>query len=317
MTSGYVCVLTGSKVDKVAYLSSDAYLSWYGLAILEAITKNNLDKYLDGIIEDIRAKYSKDYNPCDGFCLDWIRESKSSRSNGFTRKDYEEYGYIVEAKTGILKVYKVGKLIFTVRPEEREKYLYYFEHYSEIDAFLCYDASKLTYDWRKSPKNAVKEASLTQLKEWVELSSEERDVLDDTHFLLRGSSTENPIYGKSYGTSKMMELVQFFVYKPYLSNKWGIMVQLPFEKAVIRKEFSSEKKAVEEIRNIIRKTDRAAFRKFAELSDKLVNAYKNSHFEELRTLLDELETIYDEQPWFLSESEFSIEKIRKHYSYLF
>ena len=55
MTRGYVCITKGkNEIVNVAYLSSDAYLSWYGLQILKAIENATVNHGINAWVENQR-----------------------------------------------------------------------------------------------------------------------------------------------------------------------------------------------------------------------------------------------------------------------
>ena len=97
MTRGYVCITEGKNVSKVAYLNSDAYLSWYGKKILDAAHDNKINEWIDAQHRDNIASYGKNDDPCEGFQLNWIKPDAQSKNE----KDwsYAGYGYIVKPHT--------------------------------------------------------------------------------------------------------------------------------------------------------------------------------------------------------------------------
>lgn len=143
MTRGYVVITCGKKVKKYGYLNSDAYESWYGKRILQAIIDGNIDRYVDNIIKDNHACYG-DEEPNPEFTLSWIRKDQSNKDWG--KYDFFEYGYLYNENNGVLQVYNLGKLIYKISAEEREKYLYFFTNHQEIVEVCIYDPVMLNYN---------------------------------------------------------------------------------------------------------------------------------------------------------------------------
>lgn len=74
-TRGYACITNGSKIEKVAYLQSDAYLSCYGAEILDAIRYEAVDDWFDSQIKYNHKMYGND-EPDPEFDISFIRKTK-------------------------------------------------------------------------------------------------------------------------------------------------------------------------------------------------------------------------------------------------
>ena len=313
MTRGYAVLANGKEIKKVAYLMSDACLSGYGLKILKALSENKAGEWFDSQISYNHECYV-DSEADKKFTLDWIRPSKRTREEKWKSSYFMEYGYLVNARTGELKVYNYGKLIHTVKRDDYGKYLYYFENNFEIDAVICYDSEKMDYNWNKSLKSHIADASLEELKELRAKADMERNELSDTHLIMPGHSINRPVYGKRYRTSKDRREVMFITEKDRWSRKWSVLIQLPYIRVPIQNGFSSEKKAVECIRKIIRKVGSGKLKRFAEISERVTELYKNNRHSELKEVLDRLQTEWDKNPWYIPGGYFTVEQIRREYS---
>ena len=107
MPSGYFCIVNEKKVEKAVYLNSDAYLSGYGFEILKSIIDSKLKEW----IRETEKYTSRFGTPVQTFSLDWIRKNSNVKIGKY---DFYEYGYIYNSKTGMLKVYNFGKLIYSI-----------------------------------------------------------------------------------------------------------------------------------------------------------------------------------------------------------
>lgn len=311
MTRGYVCVVNGTKIKKVAYLQSDAYLSCYGLKILQAIKDGTIDTWMDKQIAYNHECYGSS-EPSPQFSLLWFRKGKENKD--WDKYDFVEYGYLYNEKDGSLKVYSCGNLVLAVSQEDREKYLYYFQHYSQIDSWLRYDEEKLDENYKKPIKNLVKEASIEMLKEWVEESEKPRLELSDTHCLCAGHTMEYPIYQKLLRMSNDYgKTVKFIVAKDRFSKKWEVMVQLPYCRAVIQRNFSSESKATDFIRSLAKANPQKLMR-MAEICIQIDNAYINNERDTLRGIMRSLDEMWEEEPWYTPNGSFTPQQIKNNYA---
>lgn len=311
MTIGYVCVVNGTKIKKVAYLQSDAYLSCYGLEILQAITNDAINAWMDKQIAYNHECYGRT-EPSPRFSLLWIKRGKENKD--WDRYDFSEYGYLYNEKDGSLKVYSYGDLVLTVREEDREKYLYYFQYSNQIDGWLRYDAEKLDDNYKKSIKKLIKDASIETLKEWVEEAAKPRLELSDVHCLCAGHTMEYPIYQKSLRrTDNYARSVKFIVAKSRFSKKWEVMVQLPYCRAVVQRNFSSESKATDFIRSLAKANPQKLMR-MAEICMQIENAYCNNEYDTLRSIVGSIDEIWEEEPWYTPNGSFTPQQIKNNYA---
>ena len=224
MTRGYVCVVEGRKVAKYAYLNSDAYLSGYGLEILQSVTNGTLDEWLENQIQNNHMMYG-DKEPDPRFSLNWIRKSKETKE--WRDSDYCEYGYIYIPKTGVLKVYNYGKLLCVITPECRDKYLYYFDREVKLLSAICYDDSKLALDFEREKPfiKSIAQMSLHELEKYDELSDNMQDLplLSDIHLLDVWHRADRPAYLKRLSTIAEQSTTELdFVVSKECGNKWDV-----------------------------------------------------------------------------------------------
>lgn len=305
MTRGYFCIVNGKKVEKAVYLNSDAYISYYGFKILTAIIDNKIKEWTRET-EEYTSQFG---TPVSAFSLDWIRKNPNVKMDKY---DFYEYGYIYNLKTGMLKVYNYGKLIYSIPENEREKYLYFFKYAEEIEPYLCYNPEKMDYNYNKPLKSIIANASIDELKEYVEKGNVPRMKLSNYHSIVAGHSTEAPHYLKKFTVSnKPLRSANFIVAKPYVRSTWEILIQLPYIRSYVATGFPTEAAAVKRLRAIISDNKERLIR-YMDISDMYINwqHQKNTDLESVFAMLDEE---WKKAPWYTFGSSFSVSTIKANY----
>ena len=263
MTRGYACIINDKEIKRVAYLPSDAYLSGYGLEILKKIIAGKLDEWFT-----TQIKYNQEVyigtEPDPKFQLNWIKKDKESRS--YDDWNYSEYGYIFDEKTGVLKVYHRGDILYTVKLDEYEKYAYFFENDGAVEDALTYDPEKLSFGdcYSSAVRKKIAGMSIEELKVVVKKAKTmPMPVLDDYHCVAAGHSFDRPVYIKRF-RSNGKEL-EFIAERSRWSKKWLVLIQTPFIRVPILEDFGSETGAVKAIRKLILDRGYKKFERLAEI----------------------------------------------------
>ena len=293
MTRGYVCIVNGKNVEKVAYLSSDAYLSWYGIRILDSVRRNGLSDYIDNERKDNIASYGKKDDPCKNFDLNWIKPDKESKA--YSDWNYAEYGYIYNQKTGALSVYNRGERLFVIKPEDRDRFAYIFENSSALESVLSYDTDKLTYNWKNQIKKCA-DMSLEELQELVKKSKKDRIELDDCHCMASGYTAGREIYEKRLTSLNRNVRLTFLAEHDHLitDHGWEVLLQTPYCRfTFLNKTFRSEKAAMRALREEIKANSEGLFR-LAEIFGEYEEAKNNGTLKDFAKTLDAEWKI---QPW--------------------
>ncbi len=318
MTRGYVVITCGKKVKKYGYLNSDAYESWYGKRILQAIIDGNIDSYVDNIIKDNHACYG-DEEPNPEFTLSWIRKDQSNKDWG--KYDFCEYGYLYNENNGVLQVYNLGKLIYKISAEEREKYLYFFTNHQEIVDVCIYDPVMLDYNRKKLTRKIIESFTIDDMKKLVNRYQKEKDsmyVLDTGNVIAAGYTREYPCYSRTLRLHKCSpdsgrrHCITFYVEKDALTNKWEVLVQLPFCRAVISSGYGSERFSTNALRSIIKENIPGLMR-MSEIMDNVKECIARNDRDELHSLCVCLPELWKERPWYTARGAFSVEIIRGYY----
>ena len=313
MTRGYVVITKGGKVIKYGYLNSDAYTSWYGKRILQKVAYEEISGYVDDIIKDNHACYGNE-EPNPDFSLDWIRKGKNNKE--WKKYDFMEYGYLYEENTGVLRVYNLGKLLYRITPEERGKYLYLFSNENKIMDILTYDYEKLMYDEKKVTRKMIEAFSLADIvelvKEW-RIKHDNMIVVDVYNCIARGGSREYPVYSRwvRFGSERNVE---FLIEKDRLSNKWDVLIQLPYMRAIVRSGISSARAATEAVRDLV-KSNKKTLERTAEIMDDIRFYTDKFGKEDLKNFIANLPTLWSVQPWYTAGNAFSVEKIQRYYTW--
>ena len=310
-TRGYAFILDKSngKIIDSCGISSDAYLSGFGLEFLTEAFSGNIYT----LVSDTR----EDYEDEEEFSLSWIMRTKESKE--LERYEFAEYGYIYIKSTDVMKVYRYGELLYTIKREEYDKYKYFFENFDEIEDYLSYDKDLFSYDFDDERiAKTIKDISLDELKKMYrssQFASDFRVILNDGHLILAGHDyeTKHYVYGKpcKIGDKQIMFICE-------CDNKaWSVLVQLPYIRTYVTAEqFTSEKKAVEFIREFIRSTGAEKLKHTAEIMEKLEKVDMNVFYEDRKALYrfcDNVEYEWNRQPWCVFDGRFSPQSINHNY----
>ena len=298
MTRGYLCIVEKGEVKSVCFLSSDAYLSYYGLEILEAVIRGDIEQYVSDMRKNT-ASYGKKGDPCRGFMIEWINGNKD---------ESEEKGYIYDSKTGVLKAYERGSLLYTVKPEERERYKYIFANDCKLETVLSYDAEKMSYHF-ESVKNAKRIAKMTdsELEYIVAKYDEERLELDDTHCVMPGHYVGHEVYRKLFRSSDCKRNPLEFIVE-HCFGRWCVLLQTPFGRyRIIAKDFGSEAGAVKAIRELIRTIDTEKFFRLSQLFSEYKEAKGDEEKEE--ALINSLKERWEKEPWYTGGGNITVNSI--------
>lgn len=301
MTRGYVCIIDSKKkVLDVLYLCSGAYLSYYGNMILEQIHNDTLSDWMTNEKEPDNEEEVKDFE------LSWIMPTKESRNH----KDwcYEEYGYIYNQTSKVLKVYNFGELLYTIKEDEYEKYSYIFNNEYALETILCYDDEKLCYNFKVKINKILTDMELADIKKLVENDSIVRIYLDDGHCMMLGHSESRNVYRKQVTVDGIHRCGAIDFICESFGSKWDVLIQLPYGKFPIANGFTSKNKAVEYIRDLIKKNPEKIIQtaKCFECVNTHISDIKgcmkkddtNGATMKINALQTELQALWGQQKWF-------------------
>lgn len=108
-TRGFAIIAKGKAIEDLAYFSSDAYMSWYGLQFLHAVKDGEGREFLAKIREQNGGYYGYETTPSEWkmehFC--YHKPKPDEEEDG-----YPEYSYIYDEKTNTMTVRHYGRVLF-------------------------------------------------------------------------------------------------------------------------------------------------------------------------------------------------------------
>ena len=225
---------------------------------------------------------------------------------------------IYNEKTGILKVYYYGKLLLTVKPEEREKYLYIFEKEDKIYNALSYDAEKMdnVLSFVDTMKAAAK-LSLDELKDIAKKAEEERYYLSDTHCIAAGHYVGHETYQKEFSSSDSSKTSLYFIVQHNeWSRDWQVLLQTPFARLRVcinlrtrKGGYSSEKTAVRAIKERIKTVGPEKMLRLAEIFNEFTKATDSA--SESAAFAAKLGEEWIKSPWWVPSEQLSVLELKK------
>ena len=308
MTRGYACVVNGIQLEKVAYLQSDAYLSYYGVQIMEAVMNCTLDAWFEKQIKYNHELYGQD-EPNPDFDLSFIRKTRECPTG------QAEYGYLYSRKTGELRVYNNGRLMISVPREQREKYLYFFRNESKIWYALTYDQEKLDFLKKINWNTLVENASIKDLENWKEEGEKPFMILENRHLIAAGYSDRYPVYEKQlrWVNGNAPGFVEFFADKNTYDSFWSAVIQLPYCRISLGERFQTEATVVRFIRNLC-KENASQIRRFADVFSmykEFVKIPENMDIQKINEFVENLKEEYAKSPWYTANGYMSTDRIGK------
>ena len=298
MTRGYFTKEKNGKVEKAAYLPSDAYLDkvGYGHDILAAFSKGGELELLDKLSKESDIKNIEGIEPW------WYR-------NGKTRMVFRtDYAYVLVGNK--LKAYNHGKLLFCTKREDAETWLKVCENMERFIDTYVYSKDSLSYDWKK--KIPMFRMISQKIEEGISFEEMEKDLVSEDFIpcflkilpLMDVSYTDDhPAYVRTW--TKDGKSVTFIAFDNY--GEWKILVQLPFIRAYFLCAYTSRSKADIALLDFCKENE-AALESFYEVTDYYEQLKKQGSFDpaKVRAALEEREK---EKPWLLHSTSFSIDKI--------
>lgn len=241
MTRGYVVILNNSKIEKAGYSNSDSYFSWLGVKVIDAIKKNTLSEFVDELIKDYPDELTN-------INFSWYRKTKENKDDWFV-----DYVYEYDTKKKKLTIYYYGTKALTFKiPEDLEVIDYIFNNYDEIWKKLSYNDEKLDYsnDDYKKLRQMQKEGRLTAAEIKKECNAVKNDIIFEFG---RICDCWPDSYKKVIRDEQTGRRMEFAISKNSYNDKYRIVIQLPYVRNSILKEFGSpktaEKTLIEFVRN--------------------------------------------------------------------
>lgn len=302
MTRGYFVLEQSGAVVKAAYLSSDAYLQYgHGQEIIKAYAEGNEME----LLEELHKR--TDIREIDHIRPGWYRKTVYSGKDDY----FEEYGYVLTNSN--LSIYNFGKFLFRTNKEYAKTWLEVINSLDRFELAYLYSEDKLCYQWnqyhtmfRDIARKINEGKSFKELEQLLKDKNYIPSLLKDDHLIDVFDMPDRPAYQKRW--NKGNASATFIVMREY--RKWKVLLQLPFCRIPILSDYSSEKKAVEEIRQLLINKE-LEMESFSEVF-RLIEKYKTdptTQEEDLTELRELLENKEQQSPWFAHQSRFTIERI--------
>lgn len=191
---------------------------------------------------------------------------------GFFKTDYT---FVM--KNGKLILYKGGNKMCTVRKETAGNWISAFQNWEQLKIHYLYSPELLAFQEEKESEiyNILEKRfnSGSDLTEEDYLITEHYGLfLDDSHEADIWSRPGKPAYSKYLNMQDNL-FVEFIIYKD--SGKWGACMQLPYIRLQILGGFTSEKKAMKELREWISRNEEhlkdfaKTIKKYKKITDEL------------------------------------------------
>lgn len=124
MTKGYFVIEGNGKIRKATYLVSDAYLdNGYGEQIIRAFAEKRELEFLEQTYQKLDLT---DKRNIQSLQPEWYRKTTHSNKGDI----FSEYAYVVRKEK--LRVYHYGKLLFCLKREDAEIWLYLLENMQQL-----------------------------------------------------------------------------------------------------------------------------------------------------------------------------------------
>ena len=313
MTRGYFVYEKNSRIVKAAYIPSDAYVG--GDTCREILMAFYEGRELE-LLEKMERGVSK--RSVEGIRPEWYRKTSKSKSDDY----FEEYGSVLRGKT--LIVYHYGEMLFSTKRGDAYIWAKISDNVQKFELTYLYSDEKLDYNWNQLPrmyrdlseriKNGATYEELAST-----LRSEDPDsafILTDSHMISSTYTVQYPSYVKTLRCGNGKE-VKFYAEK-FPGQRWHLLVQCPFVQIPVGKDFASEKACVNHLRTLIRE-NRDAMSAYADvcsyiseiLTEMRIQEYSPEIEGKVSSLRNELKRKERSNPWFLHNTQFSIESIVK------
>lgn len=240
-TRGYVTILDKKRnIIDAAYLASDAYPSYYGLEILDALEQDHLSSF----IQQLREDHPGDVDMIDGIRRDWYIKNSNNRHDYFV-----DYVYEYTPHKNQLTVYHFGTKALTISTSDLSKYRELFLLDNTLAFPLMFDPVSCTL---KKDYYAELQAQLQAGTTLEDLKTKaETPVLYMDYGRLRGLPGGQDSFAKYVRDSTSHMSLRFHAEK--FGSKYSLYLQTPFYRAPIASRPLATPAAVEkEIARLLR-----------------------------------------------------------------
>jgi len=220
-TRGYITLIDKQKrIISAAYLSSDAYPSYYGVQILDALQESTLSAFIDHLL----SEYPGDRDMVDGIKREWYIKSKA------TEKDYfVDYAYEYETSLKKLNIYYFGQKALTIPHDKIPFYRQLFEIDDSLVVPLRFDPSScmLKRDFYTELRHQIRNGAT--LEDLQKLGQEPMLYMDP--YRLKGYGWQEDDFAKYIRDSGSNLSLRIHASRFCGSRRYSLYVQTPFYRA--------------------------------------------------------------------------------------
>ena len=212
--------------------------------------------------------------------------------------------------------------------EEREKYLFFFKNQKKITDAYTYHWEKLSFDRNKLTRNVVEALNLADMKELVNKYDKYKDdmfILDVNDIEIWNLVNDIKTWTFSNAPRKTQYInyrwtlymskysVVFYVFQNIENDLWDIMIELPYDRAMIASGCKCVSMAADKIREIVHENPKQLMM-MAKIMKILETHYNKKEYHELESLIVSLPDLWEIEPWYTACDQFTIDNIKDFYS---
>lgn len=248
MTNGYFVIEEKGKIKKVVYLMSDAYLdNGYGEKIIRAFAEKQELKLMERIYQNLDLMDKKNIRSIKP---EWYRKTVHSDKGDI----FSEYAYVVRGEK--LRAYHYGKLLFCLKREDAEIWLYLLKNMQQLIDHFLYSGELLEYQWKNYfsmfqflQKKIEEGFGKQEFQQYMRREGLPLAFFRDEHLVDVWNRYDRPAYQKIWkrGTQEVLFIVA------RQERIWRAYIQGPYSRIAVFQKCSSEKKMCDVIRLELRK----------------------------------------------------------------
>lgn len=107
--------------------------------------------------------------------------------------------------------------------------------------------------------------------------------------------------------------VVFYVFQNIENDLWDIMIELPYDRAMIASGCKCVSMAADKIREIVHENPKQLMM-MAKIMKILETHYNKKEYHELESLIVSLPDLWEIEPWYTACDQFTIDNIKDFYS---
>ena len=248
MTNGYFVIEEKGKIKKAVYLMSDSYLdNGYGEKIIRAFAEKQELKFMERIYQNLDLMDKKNIRFIKP---EWYRKTVHSDKGDI----FSEYAYVVRGEK--LRAYHYGKLLFCLKREDAEIWLYLLKNMQQLIDHFLYSGELLEYQWKNYfsmfqflQKKIEEGVGKQEFQQYMRREGLPLAFFRDEHLVDVWNRYDRPAYQKIWKRGN--QEVLFIVARR--ERIWRAYIQGPYSRIAVFQKCSSEKKMCDVIRLELRK----------------------------------------------------------------